>query len=216
MAKEFEYIKSKVVNDTDGFLDDYTMYKRLSDGKYIMIFGDKEMYAPENTEPDVEFDTQREADEWFNSYGEDESIDPEDLGLIDNISFDDVTKESKELKESSRSEMIDWIEDHWNTADNSDYLYKVMSDLGFDIEDDSDEDEGFYANLTNDELKRVIDILKGDTKPTDKEQANMIKKAIKSVGRVVDMKDNDYGHALDTFDVTMDSGDTFRVQIYKM
>lgn len=215
MAKEFEYIKSKVVNDTDGFLDDYTMYKRLSDGKYIMIFGDTDMYTPENTEPDVEFDTQREADEWFNSYGEDESIDPEDLGLIDNISFDDVTKESKELKESSRSEMIDWIEDHWNTDDNSDYLYKVMSDLGFDIEDDSDEEEGFYANLTNDDLKRVIDILKGDTKPTDKEQVNMIKNAIKSVGRVVDMKDDGYGSDLATFDVMM-GGDTYRVQIYKM
>lgn len=160
MAKEFEYIKSKVVNDTDGFLDDYTMYKRLSDGKYIMIFGDKEMYAPEDTEPDAEFDTQREADEWFNSYGEDESIDPEDLGLIDNISFDDATKESKELKESSRSEMIDWIEDNWNTRENSDYLYQVLGNLGFDIENDSDEEEGFYANLTDDDLKRVIDILK--------------------------------------------------------
>lgn len=105
MAKEFEYIKSKVVNDTDGFLDDYTMYKRLSDGKYIMIFGDTDMYTPENTEPDAEFDTQREADEWFNSYGEDESIDPEDLGLIDNISFDDVTKESKGKKLSDNKSL---------------------------------------------------------------------------------------------------------------
>lgn len=215
MAKEFEYIKSKVVNDTDGFLDDYTMYKRLSDGKYIMIFGDKEMYAPEDTEPDAEFDTQREADEWFSSYGEDESIDPEDLGLIDNISFDDVTKESKELKESSRSEMIDWIEDNWNTRENSDYLYQVLGDLGFDIENDSDEEEGFYANLTDDDLKRVIDILKGDTKPTDKEQVNIIKNAIKSVGRVVDMKDDGYGSDLATFDVMM-GRDTYRVQIYKM
>ena len=112
--------------------------------------------------------------------------------------------------------MIDWIEDHWITRENSDYLYQVLGDLGLDIEDDSDEDEGFYANLTNDNLKRVIDILKSDTKPTDKEQVNMIKNAIKSVGRVVDMKDDVYGSDLATFDVLMDPENTYRVQIYKM
>lgn len=116
----------------------------------------------------------------------------------------------------TRKEMIDWIEDHWNTRENSDYLYQVLGDLGLDTEDDSDEDEGLYANLTNDNLKRVIDILKRDTKLTDKEQVNMIKNAIKSVGRVVDMKDDGYGSDLATFDVNFKDGDTFRIQIYKM
>lgn len=116
----------------------------------------------------------------------------------------------------TRKEMIDWIEDHWNTRENSGYLYQVLRDLGLDTEDDSDEYEGLYANLTNDNLKRVIDILKSDTKPTDKEQVNMIKNAIKSVGRVVDMKDDGYGSDLATFDVLMDPENTYRVQIYKM
>lgn len=141
--------------------------------------------------------------------------------LKDKYNINENKKESANmrfLKEnfSTRKEMIDWIEDHWNTRENSDYLYQVLGDLGLDIEDDSDEDEGFYANLTNDNLKQVIDILKSDTKPTDKEQVNMIKNAIKSVGRVVDMKDDGYGSDLATFDVLMDPENTYRVQIYKM
>lgn len=122
------------------------------------------------------------------------------------------------LKEnlSTRKEMIDWIEDNWNTRENSAYLYQLLRDLGLDIENDSDEEEGFYVNLTDDDLKRVIDILKGDAKYTDKEQVNMIKNAIKSVGRVVDMEDDGYGSDIATFDVLMDPRNTYRVQIYKM
>lgn len=150
-----------------------------------------------------------------------ERLNKEIANLKDKYSINENKKElsnMKFLKEnfSTRKEMIDWIEDHWNTRENSDYLYQVLGDLGLDIEDDSDEDEGFYANLTNDNLKRVIDILKSDTKPTDKEQVNMIKNAIKSVGRVVDMKDDGYGSDLATFDVLMDPENTYRVQIYKM
>lgn len=44
----------------------------------------------------------------------------------------------------------------------------------------------------------------------------MIKNAIKSVGRVVDIKSDGYGSDLATFDVMMDQGATYRVQIYKM
>ena len=150
-----------------------------------------------------------------------ERLNKEIANLKDKYNINENKKELSSmrfLKEnfSTRKEMIDWIEDHWNTRENSDYLYQVLGDLGLDIEDDSDEDEGFYANLTNDNLKRVIDILKNDTKPTDKEQVNMIKNAIKSVGRVVDMKDNSYGSDLATFDVLMDPENTYRVQIYKM
>lgn len=150
-----------------------------------------------------------------------ERLNKEIANLKDKYNINENKKElanMRFLKEnfSTRKEMIDWIEDHWNTRENSDYLYQVLGDLGLDIEDDSDEDEGFYANLTNDNLKRVIDILKSDTKPTDKEQVNMIKNAIKSVGRVVDMKDDGYGSDLATFDVLMDPENTYRVQIYKM
>ena len=150
-----------------------------------------------------------------------ERLNKEISNLKDRYNINENKKEltnMRFLKEnfSTRKEMIDWIEDHWNTRENSDYLYQVLGDLGLDIEDDSDEDEGFYANLTNDNLKRVIDILKSDTKPTDKEQVNMIKNAIKSVGRVVDMKDDGYGSDLATFDVLMDPENIYRVQIYKM
>ena len=122
------------------------------------------------------------------------------------------------LKESfsTRKEMIDWIEDNWNTPENSDYLYQLMGNLGLNIEDDSDEEEGFYVNLTDDDLKRVIDILKGVTNPSPKEQINTIKEALKSVGMIKDLDKSPYGKDIDTFDIKLYSGDTFRIQIYKM
>lgn len=116
----------------------------------------------------------------------------------------------------SRSEMIDWIEDNWNTPDNADYLYQVLDNLGFNIDDDSDEEEGFYANLKDEDLERVIEILKGkDVKPTIKEQLGRIKKSLKSLGRIDDV-DMDFGSDEITFDLSIKDGDTFRIQIYKM
>jgi hypothetical protein len=64
----YEYIKSKSVLDSDGFTTDYTMYYDNDEDKYIFIFGDADIYDPYNSEPDWECETEREANEWFNSY----------------------------------------------------------------------------------------------------------------------------------------------------
>ena len=82
-----------------------------------------------------------------------------EIGDLDFHAKDESLKENL----STRKEMIDWIEDNWNTRENSAYLYQLLRDLGLDIENDSDEEEGFYVNLTDENLKRVIDILKGVT-----------------------------------------------------
>lgn len=74
--------------------------------------------------------------------------------------------ESTELKEDldmSRKEMINWIEEHWNdTIEHGEWLYNYLTELGFNIEDDSDEEEGFYANITTDGLRAVIKELDGE------------------------------------------------------
>lgn len=123
----------------------------------------------------------------------------------------------KEDVNMSRKEMIDWIEDNWNNSpDNADYLYQVLDDLEVNIDDDSDEEEGFYANLTDEDLNRVIEILKGENpKPTTKEQVGRIKKALESFGRVKDL-DTNFSSAQAIFDLSMRDGDTFRIQVYKM
>lgn len=66
----YEWIRRKSVEDTDGFLTDYTMWYDKQEDKYIFILGDSDLYGPEDAEPDWESDTREAADEWFDNYGE--------------------------------------------------------------------------------------------------------------------------------------------------
>lgn len=66
--KHFEEISSKSVRDSDGFTTDYTLYKDLDNNRYVCVFGDKEMYKPEDENFDFISDYEEEAKEWFNEY----------------------------------------------------------------------------------------------------------------------------------------------------
>lgn len=68
MYEEYDKLDSKRVSDFDGFLTDYTMYQRLSDGMYIFVFGDNDRYTPDNSDVDFETESYDEAIEWFNDY----------------------------------------------------------------------------------------------------------------------------------------------------
>lgn len=59
----------KMVEDYDGFMTDYTGYEK-PDGTYGFIFGDNDLYGPEDKNWDFECDTYEEAVEWFDSYPE--------------------------------------------------------------------------------------------------------------------------------------------------
>ena len=65
---EFTEIASKTVPDSDGFTTDYTMYKNNITGEYVFVFGDKDVYSPEDSDYDYECDSEDEAWEWYNSY----------------------------------------------------------------------------------------------------------------------------------------------------
>ena len=59
-------LASKSVEDSDGFYTDYTLY---TDGStYICMFGDKEIYEPDENYADYETEIEQEAWDWFNSY----------------------------------------------------------------------------------------------------------------------------------------------------
>lgn len=123
----------------------------------------------------------------------------------------------KEDINMTRKEMIDWIEDHWNdTAEHGEWLYSYLTELGFNVEDDSDDEEGFYANLTTGDLRKIIDELKPNTKSAVKDQIADIREALKTLGRVSDVSLDYTGAEEATFDVNLKDGDTFRIQIYKM
>lgn len=67
--REFwEKITSKSVEDSDGLMTDYTMYKKRATGEYAFVFGDSELYTPDNSSFDYECETESQAWEWFNTY----------------------------------------------------------------------------------------------------------------------------------------------------
>lgn len=75
----YKELDTKYVYDTDGFLTDYTLYKDLDSDKFICIYGDRELYNPDNANPDVEFDDENEAYDWFYEYSTDFEDDEDDM-----------------------------------------------------------------------------------------------------------------------------------------
>lgn len=61
----------------------------------------------------------------------------------------------------SRSDMIDWLEDNWNTDEGYEQLDAAIEAIGYDTEhlDDSDDEEGMYANFSDEDLRSIIHIL---------------------------------------------------------
>lgn len=75
---QYEKIRSKMVADSDGFMTDYTMYYDIVNDRYVFVFGDNEVYRPEDEDFDWECETEEQANEWFDSYegfAEDEDAD---------------------------------------------------------------------------------------------------------------------------------------------
>ena len=75
-------IASKQVEDFDGFWTDYTLYQNMETKEFVCVFGDKDIYTPEDGEYDAEFETEAEALEWFEDYDTcyvDDDISAEDL-----------------------------------------------------------------------------------------------------------------------------------------
>lgn len=58
----------KYVRDSDGMLTDYALYTTKDEDKYICMFGDADVYDPDEMYADAEFDTEDEALEWFENY----------------------------------------------------------------------------------------------------------------------------------------------------
>ena len=90
----YRLVDKKMVYDYDGFTTDYCLYQDLEKDKYFTIFGDSDIYTPENSEPDAEFDDINSAEEWFENYH----------GFDDTDSYDDDFEECLHKKKSS----VDW------------------------------------------------------------------------------------------------------------
>ena len=124
---DWEYVDSKEVKDSDGFMTEYTWYKRLlpsSEEQHIFIFGDSDIYGPDDSYADAEFDSYDLAKEWFdNYYGFDhDEKDPDWVEFAEDRPADDLEEaikpniESEELKALAQKHNIK-ILDAMNNGD---------------------------------------------------------------------------------------------------
>lgn len=98
-VSNFTEIASKTVEDSDGFLTDYTMYRDTETGEYVFVFGDKDAYSPEDGNFDWSCDTEKEAWDWFNSYT---GLDEDELA--EGVSDPDFAKSSAVKDNSADSD----------------------------------------------------------------------------------------------------------------
>lgn len=78
-------IDIKHVKDSDGFLTDYTWWYDAANDQHIFIFGDSEVYTPEDSSPDWETDSEDTAREWWDNYIGPYEDDDLDEGLFNKI-----------------------------------------------------------------------------------------------------------------------------------
>lgn len=68
-SSDWRFVDSKQVPDSNGFMDDYTWYENIKDGRHVFIFGDNDIYDDvDSCETDWEVDSYSEARHWFDSY----------------------------------------------------------------------------------------------------------------------------------------------------
>lgn len=64
---EYTKVSSKTVMDSNGFYTEYTWY-RDKDGNNVFVFGDPDIYRPEDGDFDYETESNKVAVEWFDNY----------------------------------------------------------------------------------------------------------------------------------------------------
>ena len=89
----YDLIDHKKVMDSDGFYTDYTMYLNTTTGEYVFVFGDRDIYRPEDGSFDHVADSEDEAWEWFNNY---EGFADEDEDIYSSTELDDVVQSKLE------------------------------------------------------------------------------------------------------------------------
>ena len=87
--ERFTLVDRRSAQDVDGFWTDLSLYCDHQEHKYVGVFGDHELYSPED-ERDYVFDTEKEAKEWFDDYSNSESDYDDTPFTIE----DDITDES--------------------------------------------------------------------------------------------------------------------------
>lgn len=116
-TNEWEFIKGKMIKDSDGFLTSYDWYRNTDSGLNIFMFGEEEAdpdYADWETESDAE------AEDWFKSYN----------------GFNDEEELDESVKSSATAEVI--------SKELKDAAYKLFKTPKWGFESDKEIDD--YIN----------------------------------------------------------------------
>ena len=116
-TNEWEFIKGKMIRDSDGFLTSYDWYRNTDSGLNIFMFGEEEAdpdYADWETESDAE------AEDWFKSYN----------------GFNDEEELDESVKSSATAEVI--------SKELKDAAYKLFKTPKWGFESDKEIDD--YIN----------------------------------------------------------------------
>lgn len=113
-------LERKSVPDVNGFYTDYCLYQNEDETEYVCIFGDRDIYTPDNTEPDAEFDTYEEAKDWFDNY---EGFIDEDDDIYSSKESDAIPKLREDLK-TAVNEMM--ISDEFGFSENEAEQYSAV------------------------------------------------------------------------------------------
>ena len=116
--ERYTEIETKEVLDSNGFYTNYTMYRDNMNDRYVFVFGDSDIYRPEDENFDWEADTEQEAYEWFDSYN----------GFADDDEFDTMGEATSHIKNEDTD--IDNIEPSYSAPETgkADTLSAVIMD----------------------------------------------------------------------------------------
>lgn len=120
---EWTMLNKKFVRDSDGMLTEYALYTNQDEDKYICMFGDTDVYPPDEMYADAEFDTEDEACEWFDNY----------VGPRDEDEDDDDIYSSEEVDDEEDDDDLEHPYQEFDSADTSinssklPAIYKLIS-----------------------------------------------------------------------------------------
>lgn len=132
-------------------------------------------------------------------------------GRYEIVLDESVDKSTLTEASMSRNDLIDEIEKVYN-SESGDKVDDAIKSLGYNLSDldDSDEDEGFYSNFSDDELRKIYDMIGSTYHKT----VEIIKDALRANG--FRLEDRDLGYdARIVFNAYKDEKD-YQIQIYEI
>lgn len=138
ISHDWKLIDTKQVYDADGFLTDYSWYEN-SDGTHVMVFGDSDIYTPDDMYFDMTFDSEEAAREWFDNY----------KGIMDEDYHDDDVFDikGKAVAEKKRAEVLDEFNEIFKNMSSGGLIYCSDEEVK-DIVRPFLEDKGFTVDVS--------------------------------------------------------------------